>query len=77
MILPKPLSHSINLAPLPLVQQVTRLVFNQALRQHPNLFDRLGSPASKSFRFTPRSVIRRGAHPAHHHRVAQGAHDAG
>jgi predicted lipid carrier protein YhbT len=53
MILPKPLSQSINLAPLPLVQQVTQLVFNQALRQHPNLFDRLGSHASKSFRFTP------------------------
>lgn len=53
MILPKALSLPINLAPLPLVQQATRLVFNQMLSQHPNLFDRLGSHAGKSFGFTP------------------------
>lgn len=53
MILPKALSGPIDLAPLPLVQRATQLVFNQMLRQHPNLFDRLGSHASKSFRFTP------------------------
>lgn len=53
MILPKAISQPINLAPLPLVQQGTRLVFEQMLRQHPNLFDRLGAHASKRFRFTP------------------------
>ena len=53
MILPKAVSHPINHMPLPLLQQGTRLVFAQMLRQHPNLFDRLGAHASKSFRFTP------------------------
>lgn len=53
MTLPKAISHPINHMPLPLLQQGTRLVFDQMLRQHPNLFDRLGNHASKSFRFTP------------------------
>lgn len=53
MILPKAVSRPIDHMPLPLLQQGTRLVFNQMLRQHPNLFDRLGAHASKSFRFTP------------------------
>lgn len=53
MILPKAVSHPINHMPLSLLQQGTRLVFAQMLRQHPNLFDRLGAHASKSFRFTP------------------------
>lgn len=53
MILPQAVSRPIKFMPLPLLQQATRLVFNQMLRQHPNLFDRLGSHASKSFRFTP------------------------
>jgi predicted lipid carrier protein YhbT len=53
MNLPRALSMPIDHAPLLLVQQGTELVFNQMLRQHPNLFDRLGSHAEKSFRFTP------------------------
>src|SRR5690606_34830255 len=53
MILPRALSMPIDHAPLLLIQQGTELVFNQMLRQHPNLFDRLGSHAEKSFRFTP------------------------
>lgn len=53
MILPRAISLPIDLAPLPVVQQATQLVFNQMLRQHPNLFDRLGEHAHKSFRFTP------------------------
>lgn len=53
MILPKAISQPINHAPLPIIQHGARLVFNQMLRQHPNLFDRLGAHATKSFRFTP------------------------
>ena len=53
MILPKALSQPIDHLPLPLVQRGVQLVFNQMLRQHPNLFDRLGIHATKSFRFTP------------------------
>lgn len=53
MILPIALTKSINCAPLPLVERAARLVFDQMLRQHPNVFDRLGSHAGKSFRFTP------------------------
>ena len=53
MLLPKAISRPIDLMPLPLIQQGTRLVFDQMLRQHPNLFDRLGSHAEKRFRFTP------------------------
>ena len=53
MILPKAISQPISRLPLPVIQQGARLVFNQMLRQHPTLFDRLGSHAAKSFRFTP------------------------
>ena len=53
MILSKVLSQPINRLPLPIVQQGARLVFNQALQQHPGLFDRLGQHAGKRFRFTP------------------------
>lgn len=53
MILSKVFSQPINRLPLPLVQQAARLVFNQALQQHPGLFDRLGPHAGKRFRFTP------------------------
>ncbi|HLV82727.1 MAG TPA: SCP2 sterol-binding domain-containing protein [Devosia sp.] len=53
MNLPRAVTLPINVAPLPLVQRVTAMIFNQVLKQHPNLFDRLGSYASKSFRFTP------------------------
>lgn len=53
MNLPRAVAFSINGAPLPLLQRVTAMVFNQVLKQHPNLFDRLGAYATKSFRFTP------------------------
>lgn len=53
MNLPIALTRSVNRAPLPLVEHAARLVFNQMLRQHPNVFDRLGVHAAKSFRFTP------------------------
>jgi predicted lipid carrier protein YhbT len=53
MNLPKALSLPINHAPLPLLQGATRLIFDQMLRQHPGLFDRLGHHAGKSFAFMP------------------------
>lgn len=53
MILPRAVSYPVNHMPLGLIQQGTLLVFNQLLRQHPDVFDRLGNHASKSFRFTP------------------------
>ncbi|ODT77570.1 MAG: hypothetical protein ABS76_27815 [Pelagibacterium sp. SCN 64-44] len=53
MLLPRPLSMSLNRVPLPVVQQVVQAIFARALTQHPGLFDRLGEHADKLFRFTP------------------------
>lgn len=53
MLLPRPLSRAIDHVPLGVVQRVVDAVFHRALQQHPDLFDRLGSQAEKSFRFTP------------------------
>lgn len=53
MLLPRPLSMSLDRVPLPVVQQVVQAVFRRALTQHPNLFDRLGEHAHKLFCFSP------------------------
>lgn len=53
MILPRHLVSAINRTPLALVQKGVELAFGQALRQHPDLFDRLGEHAAKSFGFRP------------------------
>lgn len=39
--------------PLPLLQRIVDIVFQRALLQHPDLFDRLGEQAAKTFGFTP------------------------
>ncbi|MCP8884487.1 SCP2 sterol-binding domain-containing protein [Devosia sp. XJ19-1] len=53
MLLPRPLALAIDHLPLALVQAVVEKVFQRALQQHPDLFDRLGPQAEKHFRFTP------------------------
>lgn len=53
MLLPRPLSLVINRMPIALVQRLVDQVFQRALQQHPDLFDRLGEEADKYFRFTP------------------------
>ncbi|MBJ3783141.1 ubiquinone anaerobic biosynthesis accessory factor UbiT [Devosia sediminis] len=53
MLLPRPLTLVIDRLPLALVQRVISQVFNRALQQHPDLFDRLGHEADKRFCFTP------------------------
>ncbi len=53
MLLPRPLALTIDRLPLALVQGVVGKVFQRALQQHPDLFDRLGPQADKHFRFTP------------------------
>ncbi len=53
MDIPRPLVLAVNTTPLPVVQKIVDAVFRRALRQHPNLFDRLGSYAEKRFGFSP------------------------
>ncbi|WP_137152737.1 SCP2 sterol-binding domain-containing protein [Devosia sp. FKR38] len=53
MLLPRPLSLALDRIPLPVVQAVAERIFQRALQQHPDLFDRLGVAAGKRFRFTP------------------------
>lgn len=56
MLLPRPLALAIDRLPLALVQGIVGQVFQRALQQHPDLFDRLGPQASKYFRFTPADI---------------------
>lgn len=53
MLLPRPLRLIVDRLPVALVQRVVSQVFLRALQQHPDLFDRLGSEARKSFSFAP------------------------
>ncbi len=53
MILPRRLTMVLDRVPLTVVQRVADLVFQQAVKQHPQLFDRLGTHATKRYRFTP------------------------
>ncbi len=53
MLLPRQLTLVLDRVPLAVVQRVVGLVFAQAMKQHPRLFDRLGDHASKRYRFTP------------------------
>ena len=53
MLLPRPLSLALDRVPLVVMQRVVDTVFQRALQQHPDVFDRLGSQAGKRFRFTP------------------------
>jgi predicted lipid carrier protein YhbT len=53
MLLPRQLTLVLDRVPLAVVQRVVGLVFAQAMKQHPRLFDRLGEHASKHYRFTP------------------------
>lgn len=53
MILPRRLTLVLDRVPLTVVQRVAELVFLQAVKQHPQLFDRLGAHAAKRYRFTP------------------------
>jgi O2-independent ubiquinone biosynthesis accessory factor UbiT len=53
MLLPRQLTLVLDRVPLTVVQRIVGLVFAQALKQHPGLFDRLGDHASKRYRFTP------------------------
>ena len=53
MLLHRPLSRAIDHVPLGVVQRLVEAIFHRALQQHPDLFDRLGPQAQKSFRFTP------------------------
>nr|WP_295887378.1 SCP2 sterol-binding domain-containing protein [uncultured Devosia sp.] len=53
MLLPRQLTSVLDRVPLTIVQRVVSLVFAQAMKQHPGLFDRLGDNASRRYRFTP------------------------
>ena len=53
MLLPRQLTLVLDRVPLTVVQRIVGLVFAQAMKQHPDLFDRLGDHASKRYRFTP------------------------
>jgi O2-independent ubiquinone biosynthesis accessory factor UbiT len=53
MILPRRLTQLLDRVPLAVVQRLAELVFTQAIKQHPRLFDRLGPHAAKRYRFTP------------------------
>ncbi|MFD2648087.1 SCP2 domain-containing protein [Devosia albogilva] len=53
MLLPRPLTLFIDRLPVPVVQRIVSQVFHQVLRQHPDLFDRLGTEANKRFCFAP------------------------
>lgn len=53
MTLPFAMTAPLRFAPLPLIEHATRLVFAQVVRQHPDLFDRLGEHADKRYAFVP------------------------
>ena len=56
MLLPRPLSLIIDRLPIALVQKLVDSVYNRALQQHPDLFDRLGDAADKTFSFSPTDI---------------------
>jgi len=53
MLMPRPLSLVLDHAPLPVLQRLVETIFNKAMQQHPDLFDRLGPQAAKRFAFIP------------------------
>lgn len=53
MLLPRPLTLAIDRLPVALVQRVVVGAFHRALKQHPDLFDRLGNEAKKRFCVAP------------------------
>ena len=56
MLLPRQLTLLLDRVPLTVVQRIAGLIFQQAMKQHPRLFDRLGEHASKRYRFTPADI---------------------
>jgi O2-independent ubiquinone biosynthesis accessory factor UbiT len=56
MQLPDALALPLRLVPVAVIELSARMLFRQVLAQHPSLFDRLGSHASKRFGFLPRDL---------------------
>jgi predicted lipid carrier protein YhbT len=53
MLLPRPVRLAVATVPLAITQRLVAALFQQALAQHPDVFDRLDVEAGKRFRFTP------------------------
>lgn len=56
MTLPFAMTAPLRIAPLPLIEHAARLVFAEVVRQHPDLFDRLGDHADKRYLFAPTDI---------------------
>ncbi|ATN36100.1 hypothetical protein ACO34A_20085 [Rhizobium sp. ACO-34A] len=53
MKFPATLATPLDLMPLPVIERATGMLFRRMLKEHPNLFERLGEHKAKHFAFLP------------------------
>ncbi|MCJ7996483.1 SCP2 sterol-binding domain-containing protein [Rhizobium cremeum] len=53
MKFPPTLATPLDLMPLPVIERATGMLFRRMLKEHPNLFERLGEHKAKRFAFLP------------------------
>ena len=53
MKFPATLATPLDLMPLPVIERATGMLFRRMLKEHPNLFERLGEHKAKRFAFLP------------------------